>query len=77
MFEARPNALLAILLDCVFHCPVVVLKPGLKQRDLPASLFFRKEFEKYKEHDERLRIEGRWQCRPAPIKATPHSVRDN
>jgi hypothetical protein len=29
MCEARPNPLLAILLDCVFRCPVVVLKTGL------------------------------------------------
>jgi hypothetical protein len=76
MHEVRPNALPAILVDCAFHCPVVVLKPGLKGRNLRASLSFRKEFEKRKEHHERLRIEGRWQCRPAPVKATPHSARE-
>lgn len=76
MHEVRPNALLTILVDYLFHFPVVVLEPGLKQRNLRTSLFFRKEFEKHKEHDERLRIEGRWHRRPAPIKATAHSASD-
>jgi hypothetical protein len=55
MFEVGPNALPTVLVDRVFHCPVVGLKPGLKRRDLRTSLSFRKEFEKHKGHDERLR----------------------
>ena len=55
MHEVRLNALPTILVDRLFRCPVVVLNPGLQQRSLPASLFLRKEFEKQKEHHQRVR----------------------
>ena len=51
VYEVRPNALLAILVDYLFHFPVVVLKPGFNQRNLAASLFFRKEFARNKDQD--------------------------
>lgn len=51
MYESRPDALLTILVDRLFHCLLVVLRPGAKQRNPPRSLFFRKEFAADKEHD--------------------------
>ena len=76
MHGVRPNALPTVLVDRLFHCPVVLLNPVFERRNLRTSLFFRKEFEKHLEQDERLRAEGQWHRRPAPIKATPHSARD-
>jgi len=49
VYEGRPNALLTILVDRLFHCPLVVLRPGMKQRNPPRSLFFRKELAADKE----------------------------
>jgi hypothetical protein len=52
MHEVVPIALLAILVDRLFHCPVVVLKARLNPRNPRASLFFRKEFEIREEQDQ-------------------------
>ena len=51
VYEVGPNALLAILVDSIFRCALVVLRPGQKQRNRPRSLFFRKEFGRNKEQD--------------------------
>jgi hypothetical protein len=52
LHEVMPIALLAILVDRLFHCPVLVLKPAVDQRNPWASLFFRKEFEIREEQDQ-------------------------
>ena len=72
MHEVVPIDLLAILVDRLFHCPVVVLKPGLKQRNLPASLFLRKEFGKHREHHERCGLHGSGIV--VPSRSRPHPI---
>ena len=65
-----PDDLLAVLVDRVFHCPVVAVKLGGSKNQLRASLLFRKEFETGKEHDQ-ICAESRAVETPFPEPSRP------